>query len=185
MLKEVMTPEVEVIRPNASPTEAAMTAMRMKDLDVGLIPVCDGDRLCGMLTDRDIAVRSDGVKLGIVGTPRRHRQCYLPRYRGPYDPSPDVSWGHLGSAAGEGGRDVAWLCPQNSRRPLPTWGADAHLARSKYSLVSYFHCTTGNVSHSVKDHTWSARPAAIAGVCGCHPPSVWCMRSVRTGQQKL
>ena len=80
MLKEVMTPEVEVIRPNASLTEAAMTAMRMKDLDVGLIPVCDGDRLCGMLTDRDIAVRSDGVKLGIVGTPRRHRQCYLPRH---------------------------------------------------------------------------------------------------------
>src|SRR5439155_15577254 len=31
-------------------------------------------------------------------------------------------------------------------------------------MVSYFNCTTGKVSHSVKDHTWSARPAAIAGV---------------------
>ena len=40
------------------------------------------------------------------------------------------------------------------------------------SMVSYFNCTTGNVSHSVKDHTWSARPAAIAGVRFCHQPSV-------------
>src|SRR5438132_12826202 len=39
-------------------------------------------------------------------------------------------------------------------------------------MVSYFNCTTGKVSHSVKDHTWSARPAAIAGVRFCHPPSV-------------
>jgi hypothetical protein len=39
-------------------------------------------------------------------------------------------------------------------------------------MVSYFNCTTGKVSHSVKDHTWSARPAAIAGVRFCHPPAV-------------
>jgi len=29
----------------------------MKTLDVGTLPVCDGDRLVGMLTDRDIVVR--------------------------------------------------------------------------------------------------------------------------------
>jgi len=29
----------------------------MKDLDVGPLPVCDNDRLIGMLTDRDIVVR--------------------------------------------------------------------------------------------------------------------------------
>ena len=39
-------------------------------------------------------------------------------------------------------------------------------------MVSYFNCTTGKVSHSVKDHTWSARPAAIAGVRFCHQPAV-------------
>jgi CBS domain-containing protein len=55
VLKEIMTLEVEVIRPNATLKEAAR---KMKDLDVGLIPVCDGGRLCGMLTDRDITVRS-------------------------------------------------------------------------------------------------------------------------------
>ena len=52
-------------------------------------------------------------------------------------------------------------------------------------MVSYLNCTTGKVSHSVKDHTWSARPAAIAGVRCCHPPAVWRTRRVRTGQQKL
>ncbi len=32
--------------------------MKMKELDVGLIPVCDGDRLKGVLTDRDITIRA-------------------------------------------------------------------------------------------------------------------------------
>ena len=30
----------------------------MKDLDVGPLPVCDGDRLVGMVTDRDITIRA-------------------------------------------------------------------------------------------------------------------------------
>jgi CBS domain-containing protein len=53
-LKDVMTPGVEVIHPNATVAEAAE---KMKALNVGVIPVCDGDRLVGMLTDRDIVVR--------------------------------------------------------------------------------------------------------------------------------
>ena len=44
--------------------------------------------------------------------------------------------------------------------------------RLNFWMVSYFNCTTGKVSHSVKDHTWSARPAAIAGVRLCHQPPV-------------
>jgi CBS domain-containing protein len=49
-----MTPGVEVIHPRSTVAEAAE---RMKGLDVGILPVCDGDRLMGMLTDRDIVVR--------------------------------------------------------------------------------------------------------------------------------
>jgi CBS domain-containing protein len=58
-VSEVMTRGVECIRPEASLQEAAG---RMKELDVGVLPVCDNDRLVGMLTDRDITVRavSDG-----------------------------------------------------------------------------------------------------------------------------
>ena len=51
---EVMTTNVEVIGSNAPLKEAAA---KMKSLDVGLIPVCEGDELRGTLTDRDITVR--------------------------------------------------------------------------------------------------------------------------------
>src|SRR5919204_3278857 len=55
LLKEVMTTDVEVIRPESSVTEAAK---KMKSLDVGALPVCDGRRLLGIVTDRDITVRA-------------------------------------------------------------------------------------------------------------------------------
>jgi CBS domain-containing protein len=54
-IKEVMTRDVEVVRPSAPLKEAAE---KMKTLDVGALPVCDGRRLVGMLTDRDISVRA-------------------------------------------------------------------------------------------------------------------------------
>ena len=54
-LREIMTRNPEVISGDASLKEAAT---KMKNLDVGLIPVCDGDRLQGMLTDRDITIRA-------------------------------------------------------------------------------------------------------------------------------
>ena len=54
-LREIMTLDVAVTRPDATLAEAAE---QMKTLDVGLLPVCDGDYLVGMLTDRDITVRA-------------------------------------------------------------------------------------------------------------------------------
>jgi CBS domain-containing protein len=54
-LKDIMTPKVEVISPEATIQEAAQ---KMSQLDVGPLPVCDGEQLVGMLTDRDIAVRA-------------------------------------------------------------------------------------------------------------------------------
>ena len=55
-VKEVMTEGVECARPDDT---VAVAAQRMKDLDVGALPVCgDQDRLVGMVTDRDITVRA-------------------------------------------------------------------------------------------------------------------------------
>ncbi len=54
-VKDVMTRDVEVIHPNATVAEAAE---KMQALDVGPLPVCDGDQLMGMITDRDITVRA-------------------------------------------------------------------------------------------------------------------------------
>lgn len=54
-IREVMTHGVEVVPPDATLKEAAQ---KMRTLDVGPVPVCDGDRLVGMLTDRDITIRA-------------------------------------------------------------------------------------------------------------------------------
>lgn len=54
-LKDIMTPQVEVLSPDATLKECAE---KMKSLNVGAIPICDGDRLRGMVTDRDIVVEA-------------------------------------------------------------------------------------------------------------------------------
>jgi CBS domain-containing protein len=54
-VKEIMSPQVQVTYPGCTLLEAAD---RMKVLDVGALPVCDGDRVVGMVTDRDITVRA-------------------------------------------------------------------------------------------------------------------------------
>jgi CBS domain-containing protein len=61
-VKELMTPDVEI----ASPDDSIQTAAKMMaDLDVGVLPVGENDRLVGMVTDRDIAVR--GIAAGRDG----------------------------------------------------------------------------------------------------------------------
>jgi CBS domain-containing protein len=54
-IREMMTKQVEVLPPQASIRDAAT---KMRDLDVGGIPICDGQKLQGFLTDRDLAVRA-------------------------------------------------------------------------------------------------------------------------------
>jgi len=54
-LSDIMSSNVEVVPPDATLQDAAS---KMKELDVGALPVCDGRRLMGMVTDRDIAIRA-------------------------------------------------------------------------------------------------------------------------------
>jgi CBS domain-containing protein len=51
---DVMTRDVRTMTPDDSVVEAAKC---MDEMNVGVIPVCDGDKLVGMVTDRDIVVR--------------------------------------------------------------------------------------------------------------------------------
>lgn len=53
-IKDVMTPQAEVISPDATTEDAAAL---MKTLDIGVLPVCDEEGLVGILTDRDLVVR--------------------------------------------------------------------------------------------------------------------------------
>jgi CBS domain-containing protein len=54
-IQDVMTRDVQTISPQETVQRAAQL---MDELNVGAIPVTDGDKLVGMITDRDITVRS-------------------------------------------------------------------------------------------------------------------------------
>ena len=59
-IADIMSTDVRTIQPQDSLRRAAQC---MQELDVGALPVCDGERLLGMVTDRDITVRAiaDGL----------------------------------------------------------------------------------------------------------------------------
>jgi CBS domain-containing protein len=54
-IRDIMTWNIECIWPNDTIQDAALA---MKERDIALVPVCDRDRIVGMLTDRDITVRA-------------------------------------------------------------------------------------------------------------------------------
>jgi len=59
-IRDVMTRGVTVIAPEATVEQAAE---KMKALDVGILPVCEGDRVIGTVTDRDITIRATALGL--------------------------------------------------------------------------------------------------------------------------
>ena len=72
-VNEIITHDPEVIRPETALIEAAQ---KMKSLDIGMLPVCDGDRLVGVITDRDITVR--GVAQGYDPKTARVQEVMTP-----------------------------------------------------------------------------------------------------------
>jgi CBS domain-containing protein len=64
-IRDVMTKNPRSVESGASATEAARI---MRDEDVGIVPIVEGDRLVGTITDRDIAIRvaADGKDPGSV-----------------------------------------------------------------------------------------------------------------------
>ena len=54
-VREAMTRDVRLVKPDQPISEAARL---MAELDIGALPVEENDRLVGMITDRDIAVRA-------------------------------------------------------------------------------------------------------------------------------
>ena len=53
-VRELMTSNPTTIESSGTVTEAAQ---KMRDEDAGIIPIVDGDRLVGTITDRDVAIR--------------------------------------------------------------------------------------------------------------------------------
>ena len=54
-IHEAMTPDVRIANPNQTIREAALM---MAECDAGSLPVGENDRLVGVITDRDIAIRA-------------------------------------------------------------------------------------------------------------------------------
>jgi CBS domain-containing protein len=107
-LKEIMTPGVEVVTPEATIQEAAE---KMRHLDIGPLPVCDGDRLVGLLTDRDITVRA--VAEGRNPTTTQVRDVMTPEVVYGYDD--------------QDSQDAARLMEQYQIRRLPVLNHDKRL----------------------------------------------------------
>jgi CBS domain-containing protein len=59
-LNEIMSKDVQVIHPDET---LQIAAQKMRDHDIGFLPVCEGDRLVGVVTDRDLALR--GIAAGV------------------------------------------------------------------------------------------------------------------------
>jgi CBS domain-containing protein len=64
-LSEIMTRDVVVIQPDDSLQSAAK---KMRDRNIGFLPVCDGETLIGVLSDRDITIRAlaEGMDVNIM-----------------------------------------------------------------------------------------------------------------------
>lgn len=73
-VQEIMTRDVELVGPDAPVREAAK---RLRDLDVGALPIGENDRLVGMVTDRDIVVR--GLASDRDYAQLRVRECMTPQ----------------------------------------------------------------------------------------------------------
>lgn len=78
-LKNIMSTNVEIV--NADDT-LQIAAQKMRDRDVGFLPVLDNGRLVGVITDRDLAVRATAAGLD----PTRTRVRNLA--------TTDVIWGY-------------------------------------------------------------------------------------------
>ena len=67
LVRDIMTRDVQLLAPDDTLLRAAR---RMRDDDIGSLPVAEGDRLVGYVTDGDLVVR--GLALGFSADTRIH-----------------------------------------------------------------------------------------------------------------
>ena len=125
-ISEVMTSSVETVSPDQTAREAANFMLRA---EAGSIPVCEGDRVIGMVTDRDIAVR--GVAEG----------------RGPDTPIRELMTDHIICAREDDDvQDVARRMGEEQVRRLPVLDAEDRLV-GIVSLGDLSRETSGEMAH--------------------------------------
>jgi len=106
-VSEVMTSDVQTVSADQTAREAASFMLRA---EAGSIPVCEGDKVIGIITDRDIAVR--GVAEG----------------RGPETPVSDLmSDGIICAHEDDDVEEIARRMSQEQVRRLPVVDSDQRL----------------------------------------------------------
>ena len=125
-ISEVMTTDVKTISADQTAREAASFMLRA---DAGSIPVCEGDRVIGIITDRDIAVR--GVAEG----------------RGPDTPVSELmSDGNICAHEDDDVQAVAQRMSDEQVRRMPVVDADDRLV-GIVSLGDLARETAGETAH--------------------------------------
>jgi CBS domain-containing protein len=125
-VSEVMTSDVQTVTPDQSARDAASFMLRA---EAGSIPVTEGDKVIGMITDRDIAVR--GVAEG----------------RGPDTPVRELMTDHIICAReNDNVQDVARRMSEQQVRRLPVLDAEDRLC-GIVSLGDLAREATGEASH--------------------------------------
>lgn len=158
---EIMTAHAKCVSPENSLVEAAGL---MRELDVGALPVCEDDRLVGMVTDRDLAVR--GVALG------RDPQTTLVRDV----MTPGVAYVSADTAV----EDAARLMQERGIRRLPVLNRESRLvgivALADLAITShpaFAGFTLREVSHPVRPNGRDRRREmlGLAAGAGRRPPA--------------
>ena len=74
-VKDAMAHTISVVSPNES---IKRVAQLMRQEDAGFIPVCDNDRLLGVVTDRDIVIRCIADGHNVLDEPAEHCMTKAP-----------------------------------------------------------------------------------------------------------
>ena len=127
-IKDVMTTDVKTLSPDQSIREAASL---MADIDSGALLINEGDRLVGMVTDRDIAIRAVAKGLD-CDTPIREVMSNTIRYC--FDD--------------ESVQDVAQNMAENEMRRMPVLNREKRLV-GVVSLGNIASCHSQKTSDTV------------------------------------
>lgn len=137
-VKEVMTPNVETCGPNTTLQEVAS---KMKELDVGSIPVTDSDKLLGIVTDRDIVTRGIAEEISL-DTPVSDIL------------SPDIVKGHVDMDV----EDAANLMAEHQIRRLPIVDNDQLAGIVSLGDIAVKDKTYGNADIALDEVSEPAEP---------------------------
>lgn len=130
LLRQIMARDVEVIHPDNTVQEAAEM---MKALDIGSLPVCNGRKIEGIITDRDITLRA--VSAGSDSNAVTVKEIMTPDLHYCFDDQPV--------------HEAAWIMQRYQIRRLPIVNRNKELV----GMVSLGDIATGTENSSLSGST--------------------------------